>query len=582
VATKVNPATDAEIRRKAQLGIELDIKDPENLKLYDAYRKKYVDEVRRKAMAGDTVATPNAFGQKIYDDFRKGIDAEINRKAMAGDALTTPNAYNQKMYDDIVAQKKKNDGVGGVGSVSGESDAVGDVGKSNETTTPTTTSAQTPQNYIEGLSEAKRKAQMASLAQSRDQALSNLQAEKSGIAPKYYDARNQAAAGAQQSARNFAEFMAARGGTSSGANAQATLMNNMSLQGNLGALGRQEAEAFQDIARRETDARNAYSNNLAQAEAGILGERMNLLLNDYYRAQERGDRLTQQAIQNEFARAGLTGFLDGQRTLSGQSFDRGVLESDRNFNRGVFESDRGFERGVTESDRAFAYQQQQDQIANDNWNKQFMADITGTYIDANGNVQRTTAKQQQDLNNLWMASEQTGVIGAQLAEIYGLPPNTPTLAGKRLALDIQQTNAGINNAATSAAAQQKQNNINNALNVWEMTGKAPKGLEDYGVPEGTPYNPPQTKSSESGDSEKTEKEFSRSSAGVYGDMKFEFDNHEVLDKNGKPVLDKNGKPVKGMIRSEALEYLALMSDQLTESDYRALLELIDELPEERN
>jgi len=548
VATKVNPATDAEIRRKAQSGIELDIKDPENQKLYDAYRKKYVDEVRRKAMAGDALTTPNAFGQKIYDDFRKGIDAEINRKAMAGDALTTPNTFNQKMYDDIVAQKKKNDGVGGVGK------------SENETTTPTTTTAQTPQNYIEGLSEAKRKAQMASLAQSRDQALSNLQAEKSGIAPKYYDARNQAAAGAQQSARNFAEFMAARGGTSSGANAQAALMNNMSLQGNLGALGRQEAEAYQDIARRETDARNAYSNNLAQAEAGILGERMNLLLNDYYRAQERGDRLTQQAIQNEFARAGLTGFLDGQRTLSGQSFDRGVFESDRNYDRGVFVDDRnfGYQQGRDQvQDKqwqdTFDYQKSQDQIANDNWNKQFMADITGTYIDANGNVQRTTAKQQQDLNNLWMASEQTGVIGAQLAEIYGLPPNTPTLAGKRLALDIQQTNAGINNAATSAAAQQKQNNINNALNVWEMTGKAPKGLEDYGIPEGTAYNPPQSSKS--------------SSTTTQVDGKTSTDNYfAAIDEFNNSSLSK----------SDALDYVEEYKDYFTDADYRKLKDWIDQ------
>lgn len=526
------------------------------------YRKTIEDEIRRKAMLGDPLATKDPNNQKIYDQFRKQIDDEIKRKALKGEALTNPNAYNQAMYDKFIADNKTNN----ITNTNTDNNQVGDVGKSDNTQTntgtTTQTATQTPQNYIEGLTKAKRDAQIASLSQSRDQALSNLQGEKEGIAPKYYDARNQLAAGAQQQARNFAEYMAARGGTTSGANAQATLMNNMSLQGNLGALGRQEAQDFGDIARRESDVRNQYLNNLNQAEAGILSDRMNLLLNDYYRAQERGDRLTQQAIQNEFARAGLTGFLDGQRTLAGQGFDRNVFESDRAYDRGVLESDR----------------------SNDNWNRQFMADITGTYVDADGVVRQTTAEQQRQLSQLWALADQTGVIGAQLGEIYGLPANTPTMAGKQFALNEKQTNANIANANSrlaldqqqtnqsiaNAQTAQNQDNINTLLNIWEMSGVAPKGLEAYGVPEGTAYNKQTSSSSSSGATSTVD---ARTSNTNKVEMKNNFDNEkwqkEQLAK--AQAVDPNFT-----ILDVALATLEQYQDQLSDKDYNELYEYIYE------
>jgi hypothetical protein len=358
--------------------------------------------------------------------------------------------------------------------------------------------------------------------------------------------------------------MAARGGTTSGANAQATLMNNMSLQGNLGDLGRQETQAFGDIARRESDVRNQYLNNLNQAEAGILSDRMNLLLNDYYRAQERGDRLTQQAIQNEFARAGLTGFLGDQRTLAGQGFDRGVLESDRSYDRGVLESDR----------------------SNDNWNRQFMADITGTYVDADGVVRQTTAEQQRQLAQLWALADQTGVIGAQLGEIYGLPANTPTMSGKqfilnekqtnanianansRLALDQQQTNQSIANAQTS----QNQDNINTLLNIWEMSGVAPKGLEAYGVPEGTAYNKQTSSSVSSGATSTVD---ARTSNTNKVKLKNNLENGEWLEKEINKARSDTGNP--DLTKLEVAEMiLTISSDQLSDKDYNELYQYIYE------
>jgi hypothetical protein len=270
------------------------------------------------------------------------------------------------------------------------------------------------QGYIDQLNEARRQQTIAGLDKSRNAALSNLQGEKSAIQPKYYDQRNQAAAGSQQQARNFAEFMAARGGTNSGANAQAEITNGMALQGNLGSLGRQEAQAYTDIERRTTDVNNAYQSDVAGAEAGMQGDRMQMLLQDYYKAQERGDMLSQQAIQNELAKAGLTGVLGGQQTLAGVASQRQgqQMNIDNSFAYGdragmilnpqtdpsgylrqiqngkapmTFEAQQqqqqnqqwqqNFDRSKYESDRGYQFQQQQQAIQNGQWQQQYGLDV---------------------------------------------------------------------------------------------------------------------------------------------------------------------------------------------------------------
>ncbi len=146
-------------------------------------------------------------------------------------------------------------------------------------------------NYINQLNDLRKNAAISALGKSKDAALSNLGNEKSAIQPKYYDQRNQVAAGAQQQARNFAEYMANRGGSSSGANAQATLSNNMVTQANQGSLGRQEAQAYTDIERRTTDVNNAYESDVASTTANVEADKMQALLHDYYVAQQRGDTL---------------------------------------------------------------------------------------------------------------------------------------------------------------------------------------------------------------------------------------------------------------------------------------------------
>ena len=215
------------------------------------------------------------------------------------------------------------------------------------------------QQYIDQLNDAQKKSALAGLDKSRNQALSNLQEEKAGIKPRYYDARNQTAAGNQQQARNFAEFMAARGGARSGANAQAEISQQGTLQSNLGTLNRQENTAFDNIGRRTTDVNNAYETDVQSANSAIEAQRMQALISQMN--TDKGFGLQE---------AGLTGQYNGQQTLGGQQLD--LQRSGQEFNQGMagkqFDLQRSrekFNQGM-ETDK-FGYQQQRDGVEDQKW-----------------------------------------------------------------------------------------------------------------------------------------------------------------------------------------------------------------------
>lgn len=120
------------------------------------------------------------------------------------------------------------------------------------TTTPTPTTTSPTNEYINKIYEAQQKANVE----------------------KFYQARNQAAAQNQQQVRNFAEYMANRGLTGSGAAAQSAISQSGVYQANIGSLLGQEAQAQADIgasqAKASLDQYNA-DRNFALQEAGVTG-----------------------------------------------------------------------------------------------------------------------------------------------------------------------------------------------------------------------------------------------------------------------------------------------------------------------
>ena len=102
------------------------------------------------------------------------------------------------------------------------------------------------------------------LTASRDKTLGALNVEKQGIGTQFYNDTTAQSTASQLEKKNFAEFMAGRGG-SSGTNNQAELLQNNSLQKNLGGLKVAETNSLNDVNRRVAGANTDYNTNLASA-----------------------------------------------------------------------------------------------------------------------------------------------------------------------------------------------------------------------------------------------------------------------------------------------------------------------------
>ena len=122
---------------------------------------------------------------------------------------------------------------------------------------------------LNNLKTAQKNAAVADLQSTRDTALSNLQAEEARIKPEYASQRSTANANNRVAARNFQEYLANTGRANSGIGAQYEMSRQNSLQNGLNAINAAEAQSIADIARRRSDAQNAYNTGLASANATV-------------------------------------------------------------------------------------------------------------------------------------------------------------------------------------------------------------------------------------------------------------------------------------------------------------------------
>jgi hypothetical protein len=357
----------------------------------------------------------------------------------------------------------------------------------------TASAGQSSTNYINALNEARRNKAIAELTKSRDSALSNLTAEKAGIQPRYYDARNQVASGSQQGARSFAEFMANRGGTRSGAAAQAELSRIGALQGNLGSLGRQETQALDDNARRVSDVQNAYASDLASAQAGIEADKMSALLNQYNADRSYGldvagltgilngqqTLAAREADRNYGLNLGqLTGTFNGQRTLAGQQFDYGKQTDQRNFDyqKGVDQRNFDFQKGQQEWDNNFRQGQFDWQKAQQAWEnafkekdfdqqiKQFASQMGYNWASLNQRQQEALADQAFRNKSFQLQQDQFD---------YSKDPNNPDNIYKLAEIDkLKNSSSSSGSTLSDKDSTDNYNGLYDDFNSPELTATA--------------------------------------------------------------------------------------------------------------
>lgn len=143
------------------------------------------------------------------------------------------------------------------------------------------------ETQLNNLKAAQQKAAVADLENTRNQALSNLQAEQQKNAGSYNAQRSSANAQNRMNAKNFQEYLASTGRANSGLAAQARMQNANNLNTNINALNAGEAAAMADINRRTTDAHNAYNSGLASANANIEANYIQNLLDQRNKELER-------------------------------------------------------------------------------------------------------------------------------------------------------------------------------------------------------------------------------------------------------------------------------------------------------
>lgn len=118
---------------------------------------------------------------------------------------------------------------------------------------------------LQNLKNAQIESKKAALENTRNQALSNLNAEQQQNTIGYENQRKTANAQNRLGARNFQEYLASTGRANSGLASQARLQNQNNLSTNLNNINSAELASNADIARRRTEAQNDYNSGLAQA-----------------------------------------------------------------------------------------------------------------------------------------------------------------------------------------------------------------------------------------------------------------------------------------------------------------------------
>jgi hypothetical protein len=212
---------------------------------FDKYKAEYESQ-------GYKVDTPTPKPSKPIKNQSLNVSSYGNSLALDGKGwyVTAEGKHlNPKFYDEygnkITAGGSSAGGSSGGGSFAGNNDMLDEI------------------NRLRKQRVSSRKAALGGLY---NKTLTGLATEKTNVKGQYYDAKNQESSSAQIRAKKLEELMAAKG-YGAGTQAQNELMGNVSLQNTLGGLKRQEQSAYDDIAKRGTDAETEYQTGLVQADA---------------------------------------------------------------------------------------------------------------------------------------------------------------------------------------------------------------------------------------------------------------------------------------------------------------------------
>lgn len=153
------------------------------------------------------------------------------------------------------------------------------------------------ENQLNKMKEAQKQSAIADLETTRNQALSDLEQERTTNAANYNTQRNQANIQNQIAAKNFKEYLVNSGRANSGIMPQYEMNRQNNLQRSLNDINSSQNMALADINRRGTLANQTYNTGLQSANAQIEANYINNLLAQQQAAWERDMQERQLAEQ---------------------------------------------------------------------------------------------------------------------------------------------------------------------------------------------------------------------------------------------------------------------------------------------
>lgn len=155
------------------------------------------------------------------------------------------------------------------------------------------------ETQLNKIKEAQKQSAIADLENTRNQALSDLEAERESNARNFNAQRNQANVQNQIQAKNFKEYLVNSGRANSGIMPQYEMNRQNNLMRSLNDINSNQNLALADIGRRGTLANQTYNTGLQSANANIEANYLNNLL---AQQQEAWNRDMQQKQYDESVR----------------------------------------------------------------------------------------------------------------------------------------------------------------------------------------------------------------------------------------------------------------------------------------
>lgn len=235
-------------------------------------------------------------------------------------------------------------------------------------------------DYLNNIYDKQKQMLLAEFRAARDKALGQFNEQKTALQPMYQQMRDQTDVMNAQAVNKLREIMAANGLASgdralggSGDNLSAQVALNTQRQNNINSLNLQQQQATNTIDNQIADLMNPMREQSITSQIEL--ERAKALLEDMYRQQEYNFRQSQFDWQKLMDQAGLTGVFNGTPTLAAQNmlFNQNMARNQFDWQKILDEANlTGNFRGTpTLQAQQFAYQQQQDALAQQNWEREF-------------------------------------------------------------------------------------------------------------------------------------------------------------------------------------------------------------------